>query len=98
MCPCLIPLEIYTITKSNFKHIFVVLGLFFAFEEKFCLCFLAFFLWGDFLILMRVIVLVSKTPQSGDADYGFKKIYYTKWASMAYLAKKISFNGKEWVG
>ncbi len=49
MCPCLIPLEIYKVTKSNFKHIFVILGLFFAFEEKFCLCFLAFFLWGRFL-------------------------------------------------
>ncbi len=64
----LIPLEIYKITKSNFKHIFVVLGFFFAFEEKFCLCFLAFFLWGDFLILMRVVVWVSKTMQSGEAD------------------------------
>lgn len=64
----LIPLEIYKITKSNFKHIFVVLGFFFAVEEKFCLCFLAFFLWGDLLILMRVVVLVSKTMQSGEAD------------------------------
>jgi hypothetical protein len=80
VCPCLIPLEI-KIIKSNFKHIFVVLGPFFAF-------------WGKVLPLFSGFLFMGKFLDSHESYcIGFQDVT-VRWGWLGFLKDRLYRRGQ----